>query len=84
MAGMDQINSYAVFDQGHLLACRRESDPQLTCHLNSVYALAFMDKHGRHTSCPHHHHRSLLSFCVRTRQQHNVVTVPSQSELHSW
>ena len=27
---------------------------------------------------------SVLSFCVHTRQQHNVVTVPSQSELHSW
>ena len=26
----------------------------------------------------------VLSFCVHTRQQHNVVTVPSQSELHSW
>ena len=26
----------------------------------------------------------VLSFCVHTRHQHNVVTVPSQSELHSW
>ena len=27
---------------------------------------------------------SVLSFCVHTRQQHNFVTVLSQSELHSW
>ena len=27
---------------------------------------------------------SVLRFCVRTRQLHNVVSVPSQSELHIW
>ena len=31
---------------------RRESDSQVFCHPNSLHALALMDKHGRHTSCP--------------------------------
>ena len=34
----------------------RESDSQVFCHTNSVHASAFMENHGRHTSCPHHDH----------------------------
>ena len=30
---------------------RRESYSQVSCHLNSVHALAFMDKHGRFRLC---------------------------------
>ena len=30
----------------------RECDSQVTCHLNSVHALAFMDEHSRHTHHP--------------------------------
>ena len=51
---------------------RRESDSQVTWHLDSVHALAFVDKCGRHTSCPHHHHhhhhlRSHLAQAIFTQ-----------------
>ena len=32
--------------------------PQVTCLLNLVHALAFIDKDIRHTSRPHHHHHN--------------------------
>ena len=58
---------------------RRESDSQVTCHLNSVHALAFMNKHGRHTSCPHHHHHPLLPPLPHTHSQPT-----NQTRLSRW
>ena len=47
---------------------RRESDSQVFCHTNPVHALAFMDKHGRHPSCPHHHNHHQVPYCSRSLQ----------------
>ena len=65
---------------------RGRSDSQVTCLLNSVHALAFIDKNIRHTSRPHHHHHPTITntntTTTTTPPHHHHHPLVSPSPLH--